>query len=54
MKMDEDDKKIRLSQITGPAGPGEGFRRARELQWETFPREQLCNKKNGGGEELYG
>ena len=47
MKMDEDDKKIRLSQIRGPAVPWEGFQIARALQLETFPREQLCNNNTG-------
>ena len=47
MKMDEDDKKIRLSQITGPADPWEGFQKARVLQLETFPREQLCKRNVG-------
>ena len=46
--MDEDDKKIRISQITSPADPGEDFQTVRVLQWETFPREQLCNNNVRG------
>ena len=49
MKMDEDDKKIRISQITSPADPWEDFQKARVLQLETFPREPLCNNNDGQG-----
>ena len=54
MKMDEDDKKILISQITGPAAPWGDFQTIHVLQLETFPLEQLWSKNNDDQRVLAG